>query len=389
MHKKAGASLKMKIEEIKNQCTACSACESVCPRQCININFDQEGFYYPQIDHTQCVSCGKCERVCHCLSINKESEDSIRHSFYGISQSKDVLQNSSSGGAFHHLSESVLEDGGVVFGASFDCSEQMLVHTSTMTVELEKLQKSKYIESRMSGIIPKIQKELKAGRKVLFCGTPCQVSGIKRVVPRQDNFITCDFVCHGVPSAMLFREHLQSMLKRGEAIVNVDFRPKDISWIRKYLRIQTNRRTIEIPYYLDSFYYGFMEYNAFLRRSCYNCQFRSRHISDLTIADFWGWQKFNPQMCSEDGISLIIANSELGLEQVKKIKGMEIAEIDNKFSDYIFAPKNYSEGKALRAEFYEVYEKNGFENAARKTYFKDTIKKTVKYRVKKLLGREK
>lgn len=48
----------------KQNCCGCSACRNVCPRDCITMAEDGEGFLYPQVDVSRCVECGLCSRVC-------------------------------------------------------------------------------------------------------------------------------------------------------------------------------------------------------------------------------------------------------------------------------------------------------------------------------------
>ena len=44
----------------KEICTDCTACKSVCPRQCIEMKPDTEGFAYPEIkDVLACINCKK------------------------------------------------------------------------------------------------------------------------------------------------------------------------------------------------------------------------------------------------------------------------------------------------------------------------------------------
>lgn len=46
----------------KEDCCGCAACMQACPRQCIKMTFDEEGFQYPKVNVTNCVNCGLCEK---------------------------------------------------------------------------------------------------------------------------------------------------------------------------------------------------------------------------------------------------------------------------------------------------------------------------------------
>ena len=177
--------------------------------------------------------------------------------------------------------------------------------------------KSKYIESDMNNSIEKVQKQVNDGKKVLFCGTPCQVKGLKEAIKDSNgNLLTCDFICHGVPSSLVFKDYLESFYGKDE-VTEIDFRPKSIGWSKKNIIIKTKKKVINKPYYLDYYYRGFMKENIFLRRACYRCKFRKKHYSDITIADFWGYKDLDIKLNNEKGLSLIITNTEIGNTQCR------------------------------------------------------------------------
>ena len=375
---------KKKIEQIKDICTGCMACVSKCPVKCISCELDEEGFYYPRIDHDKCIDCDKCQRVCHVMNFNSNFPDDQRHTFYGRSEKRDVLSKSTSGGAFYHLARAVLDCGGTVYAAHFDLKDRILKHSSTDMVDLESLLKSKYVESKMGETVSNIQEDICAGRQVLFCGTPCQVSGVKNAINDENDLLTTvDFICHGVPSTKILQEHLSNLVRDAE-LVEIDFRPKASGWSSINLSVKTEKKSTYIPYYIDAYYAGFMK-NVFLRRSCYDCQFRTEHRSDITIADFWGYRAVDPLMDVKDGMSLIITHTDRGVAAVTNLKDFELHEIDNKFSDYALGERRYP--LSPRKEFYDLYNKRNFKYAARKTYMKGSWKAKIKYRIKKVLGR--
>lgn len=377
----------MKIEQIREMCTGCTACKTICPQKCISMRYDDEGFLYPYINEAECIHCGICEKTCHCLN-NDDKKSQEHYSYLGLSSDDEVLNTSSSSGVFYYLAQDTLSCEGVVFGAAFDYQDRLLKHTSTDETNLTFIQKSKYVESNLGDTINKIQASIDSGRNVLFCGTPCQVSGIKSVIKDPSEYLTtCDLVCHGVPSAILFKEHLLYLCKDKE-ITNIDFRPKEVPWERKFFRITSKEGEYFRPYDVDSFYFGFMACNAFLRQSCYHCHFRDHHVSDITLADFWGWKKYDSTLNPGKGLSLIVANTEKGKQTIERLNDISITPIDNKFSDYIYSEKDYSSGEELRNRFYKLYHEHGFEKAARMTYFKEGKLKEIKYLLKKSLHRE-
>lgn len=377
----------MKIEEIKNTCTACGACVSVCPKECIKLKYDNEGFYYPAIDKDTCIKCNKCEQNCHIINYTVPNVN--KTTYYGFTKNAELRSKSTSGGAFSAIAQIVLNDGGKVYGASFDFNDNTLKHCSNEEADMEALRKSKYIESYMGDTIRHIQSDINNGKFVLFCGAPCQVAGVEHCLRDENNLLTTvDFICHGVPSSLMFKEHLKSIHKK-EKLIGIDFRPKNKGWSDKYIRIitRTRSRTRTRPYSCDTFCYGFITKNAFLRQSCYNCKYRKIHHSDITIADFWGYRKLDDKLNDEKGLSLIVANNEHGKDVVEHLKDFELSKIDNKFSDYAYADKDYSEFVDVRQRFYSNYEKYGFEKAAKKTYMNDYIVRNIKYFIKCLIGK--
>lgn len=376
----------MKIEKINETCTACGACASVCPKDCISFEFDEEGFYYPIIDKDKCIKCGLCEKNCHVLDLNVPEVE--KTTYYGYTKDEKLRYQSSSGGAFSAIADIILKNNGNVYGAVFDCNECILKHASSDDVGIETLRKSKYIESYMGKTIKSIQKDIDNGRYVMFCGTPCQAAAVKKAIKDEnDLLLVVDFICHGVPSAMLFKEHCKKIHKH-EKLLSVDFRPKDKGWSSKNIRLRTRTRTRTRSYNCDTFYYGFIKKNAFLRKSCYDCNYREVHCSDITIADFWGYRKVQEDINDEKGLSLIVTNNNKGKVIVENLENFSIVSIDNKFSEYAYLPKSWSDEKKLRKRFYEEYRKYGFEKAAKKTYMQDYNLRNIKYAVKCLIGRE-
>ena len=216
----------------KQNCCGCTACASICPKGCIAMKADKEGFCYPQIDEALCIDCGLCEKVCPLL--HKPDKHGIIN-VYGAKNIDDSVRfTSSSGGMFTLFAEQVLNRGGVVFGAAFDGSLQVC-HAGISTMqELAKLRGSKYVQSNMNGIFKQVRTLLAGGKKVLFSGTPCQIAGLKGfLIKDYANLLTVDVVCHGVPSAKVYNKHLTEIAAdTGEAVTQVKFRDKADGWKR-------------------------------------------------------------------------------------------------------------------------------------------------------------
>lgn len=197
----------------KQDCCGCNSCVQCCPKSCITMCEDEEGFLYPEVDENVCVDCGLCEKVCPVLH---QAEDRKPLAVYAAkNKNEEIRRQSSSGGVFTALAEEVIKDGGVVFGARFD-EHWEVKHDYTETVEgLSIFRGSKYVQSRIEDCYQKVEQFLRAGRKVLFSGTPCQVAGLKLFLRKEYNYLlTVDFICHGVPSPGVWREYLKEETAR-------------------------------------------------------------------------------------------------------------------------------------------------------------------------------
>lgn len=197
----------------KKDCCGCSSCVQRCPKQCITLKEDNEGFLYPIVNKEICISCGLCEKVCPVLS---QGEPRKPLKVYAAkNQDEEIRRQSSSGGVFTLLAEQVIREGGVVFGAIFDENWEVK-HDFAETIEgLAPFRGSKYVQSRIDDNYKKAERFLNQGRKVLFSGTPCQIAGLKRFLRNEyDNLLTVDFVCHGVPSPGVWRQYLKETVAR-------------------------------------------------------------------------------------------------------------------------------------------------------------------------------
>lgn len=196
----------------KEQCCGCAACVQKCPKHCISFEEDKEGFYYPVVNEELCVDCGLCEKVCPVT--NARSPKNMPQMVYAYkNENVDIRYRSSSGGFFTTLAETIIDDGGVVFGARFD-NNWRVVHGFTETKEgLKYFRGSKYVQSFIGNSFKQVEKFLKLGKTVLFSGTPCQISALYLFLRKDyENLYTMDFVCHGVPSPGIFKWYLQERI---------------------------------------------------------------------------------------------------------------------------------------------------------------------------------
>lgn len=48
------------ISKIKERCVGCKSCEQSCPKHCISMVENKEGFWYPTVDENSCIECKVC-----------------------------------------------------------------------------------------------------------------------------------------------------------------------------------------------------------------------------------------------------------------------------------------------------------------------------------------
>lgn len=295
-------------------CCGCGQCAYICPRSAIEMKIDVEGFLRPEIDNKKCVGCGLCEKKCPVN--NKKPLEPID---VVAAQSKDesIREISSSGGIFATLAKCFIEDGGVVCGAAFDENFHLRHTTAENLDDLWALVGSKYVQSDTQKIFQKIDGALKDGRKVLFCGTPCQSAAVKNAFGDNENLTVVDFICHGVPTPALLDKFIGDRFKDPRF---VSFRDKKRGWEEFSMRVDHEKGSYNVSRYKDPYIRIFLE-NVSLRPSCYNCSWKAENFSsDITIGDFWGVSKVLPSMNDDKGTSLVIVRSEKGKALFDRVK---------------------------------------------------------------------
>lgn len=346
------------------ECTGCMACYNACSHSAIKIESDALGFCYPKIDTGSCVECGHCASVCPALNPLLGQKPNII--FSGWSKDESVRMDSSSGGAFSEIARFFLERGGVVFGCVLD-THFRAIHTYIERIaDLPKLRRSKYVQSAIAYSYSEAKRFLKAGRLVLFSGTPCQIAGLLSFLKRPyENLYTVDLVCHGVPSPQLWEEYKAYVERRKEIkIKEIRFREKTISWIffRMFIKGEDGK-TYEGTYFKDRWLRVFLS-DYYLRDSCYNCHYCSTlRVSDFTIADWWGYKgrKKADRGFRKKGVSLVLVNTPRG-ESLGCLDGMYLSR--RTLKEAIATNKSFIKpwGKPDEFEIYRLmYPKCSFE----------------------------
>lgn len=314
----------------KHKCCGCSACMQRCPKQCISMQQDAQGFLYPAVDKNRCIDCKLCEKVCPIISA--KSVHNPLAVFAVKNANEDVRMSSSSGGVFTSLAEFVVDRGGVVFGALFNDRFEVVHDYVSTKIGITKLQGSKYVQSKIGKTFKQAETFLKEGRLVLYSGTPCQIAGLKKYLRfKTNNLITVEIVCHGVPSPLIWEKYVNYVQHScNKDIGNVLFRDKCSGWrIYSVNIVDKSNNSMLLEKAIENVYMnGFLK-NLFLRPSCFDCKFKIKNSeADFTIGDFWGVEKFLRSFDDNRGVSVVMANTEHAKEVLEKCVNLIISPID-------------------------------------------------------------
>ena len=377
----------IKIDNKKN-CCGCTACESICAHKAITMQPDALGFLYPVVDANKCVECGLCEKVC-AFNDNYDKSQNLLHPIVYGARHKDIaeVESSRSGAAFIAISDYILENGGIVYGAGYTEHFRVIHKRAVTKEERNEFKGSKYVQSDLTGIFSQVKKDLRDGYTVLFSGTPCQTAGLHSFIGNKlnTNLILMDIVCHGVPSPYIWRDYLSYMEEKHKSeICYANFRDKNsFGWKahRESYVFKKNEKKVSSTIYTSIFYQHIM-----LRHSCGECKYTNlQRPSDITIADFWGWEKTNASINADDkGLSLVICNTEKGkniFDTVKTRMEVVLADINNCLQPNLVRPTKIH---PQRMTFEKDYINNGIGYIIKKygnsglRYYAKKYKKKIK-----------
>lgn len=318
---------RMSIEIYTDNCTGCGVCVYKCPSNAIAMEENIEGFLYPRVNKDVCVGCGKCVESCT-LNLNRALFNHISSGGYvGEIKNKDILLDSSSGGAFSGIVEAYKPD--IIYGMCWRGNE--VVCESATINDYSKLRKSKYIQAKMADVYLRIKSDIQEGKRVLFCGVPCQIAAVISFFgEKPQSLFFLEIVCHGVASPGFLKEYIAFKEKQQcSRIVNIEFRKKDKrlgDWEFFNTVFTYENGKIE-KNYRDPFMWLFLE-RYILRKCCGKCIYsREERLGDVVVGDYWGCKELKPKYYNKFGVSFIIPLSDLGISVIKDIKSMKLNEV--------------------------------------------------------------
>ena len=382
----------------KSKCCGCCACVDVCAHKAITLKTDIEGFWYPEVNAELCTNCGLCDKICpelHIDELKKNDYSQPAKTIAAIHKRMDVRWDSTSGGAFSALADVMYEQGGYVSGAIYNEDFSVRNYVSNNPEDLVRLRSSKYLQSKAEGLYAEIRTLLRKGEKVLACGTPCQMAALRSFLRKDyDNLIIVDFICRGVNSPKVYRKYLDSLeRKHGGKVVYVKAKNKELGWRNLTRKVVFDNGAVYYGVSMDDDFRRGYHTNVYCRPSCYNCQYKGfPRMSDITIADYWGIEKVDPNLDNNIGTSMILLNSKKGEAYFELVKD-KLEYRETSFQSILAGNpalvSPLSLAKINREQFFEDLDKSTFEEVTAK-YFplgnvnlrKLSLKQKIKHVIK-------
>lgn len=379
----------------KGKCCGCGACYNICPKNAVIMVEDEEGFRYPKVDKEKCINCGLCKKVCPCSNEYKNKkilEETIAYG--GWNKNEDIRAISTSGGVFTAIAEKIINMNGIVCGAVYD-ENLNVVHTIVdNTQDLRRMNGSKYVQSNIKENYKKVKEYLEQGRKVLFSGTPCQVSGLNTyLIKEYQNLYTCDIVCHGVPSTKVFNKLKEELRKDNSSdIKSINFRDKSSGWQEYSFSVDFENNKKYIKKANEVAYMKFFLSDIDLRPSCSQCNFaKLPRYCDFTLGDFWGVNNCYPELNKDNkGTSLILVHTEKGKKFLENLEDIYIQKCDLekaiKGNPSILEHKPASKNRKL---FFENLDKLNLDTLNKKFIPKSGFLKKIKSKLRNFIKNKK
>lgn len=375
-------------------CTGCGACVQRCPKQCISWTAKEFGFRYPQVDEATCTDCGLCEKVC---PIDKELQaPTTQRTYAAVHKDFDVLEKSTSGGAFTALADTFFSQGGVVYGAAMLNDMKVKHIRAENRSAFADLRSSKYLQSDIGTTYQMAEQDLNQGKTVLYSGTPCQINGLKCFLRKDyEKLYTADIVCHGVGSQAYFDKYMEFAKKRYGNIKALKFRAKEyVGWScgGGVVVVDTPDGVKKIPYRdYDNYYYSYFLSGDIYRKCCYSCKYaNTKRVGDFSLGDYWGVEALHLPLKTENGCSLVLVNNEKALVLLRNMNALDCVEtsIEDAIrrNEQLKTPSKQSMNREKRIKEYEELGASAIQkiylNEHKRYVLKGLIKSMIPYKIK-------
>jgi coenzyme F420-reducing hydrogenase beta subunit len=376
----------------KSKCCGCNACGNICPKDAIIMQHDNEGFLYPYVNETKCIKCELCIKICPIINKYKKNADYKCDFIGGYNKDKNILKDSSSGGIFWLLVENIIAKNGVIYGVELGDNFYVFHNRSETLNESKKFMKSKYLESNIGLIYRKVKNDLENKLYVLFSGTPCQIAGLYSYLGQEySTLYTCDVICHGVPSKIVFDKYIQELnIHQKAKAVSICWRDKIKGWgppnrVTVYF---DNNEKLTTSSMKNPYQAGFLK-NLYLRPSCYKCNWaKLPRIGDISLADFWNYE--GKLSNDNKGLSIIILSSAKGYQlfnEIKKYIEYEFVseQMITRKSRHVHLPPLNNKKRDL---FFRDFNKYSFKKLSKKYIYNTIFRKllsAIKWKIYKII----
>lgn len=310
------------ITEVVDQylCHSCGSCFTSCGHDSISYHKTTAGYLFPKIDYDTCTNCGLCHDVCpgdhfnDSLVNNTPIDPFIGNTiqtYIGKSTDEFIYKNSQSGGGITAVLTYLLDSNKIsaaivttMNGESLPDSKAIIV---TSSKELLQAQKSKYIPTNITSLLPQI-KNIEG--KIAMVGLSCHFHGLDNLLKinknLRDKIIRIGLVCDRVMlhSAVDFL----SQKVTNKKVTNFIFRDTLNTGYPGNITVFTDKKM----HILDKSYRKTMK-NYFTPARCYLCFDKMNIYSDIVVGDPHGFEDID----KENGESLIISRTLLGEQIIK------------------------------------------------------------------------
>lgn len=325
----------------KRECTSCQLCATMCAREAIKIELNEDGFYRPVMDADKCTDCGLCTKVCYKfdedVKITTKEQLSYTDFYSAWSNDDAIVKDTTSGGIGDLLAHELLKEDYKVVGCAYNDELARAEHRiATTEEELIPFRGSKYIQSYTFEALKEVVKNCRQEKYAVF-GTPCQIYALSKIAEMKkcrDNFFFVDLYCHGCPSLLAWQKYQKYIKEKvgADSFEKVEFRSKTLGWgafsvsfYNKGKRIFNSSRNL----------HGFYELffcDQVLNDGCHECQLRGTHeYTDIRLGDFWG-KKYLNNTRGVSGVSIVTNRAKAVFE---KIKAADVTIAECKYDEFL------------------------------------------------------
>ncbi len=378
-------------------CAGCGLCASICPKGAISYKTNEKGFIKPVIDEEKCVHCGLCANRCSELQVYRKLE--FKQGIYALKNKVHASSNSSTIGFVNMLAEKIINEGGVVFGVAYSKTNSKFVKAEAIE-DLKKIQGSKYYQADITNIYSEIKELISKNKKVMVCGTPCQIAGLYNRFGDNQNLLLVQVICHGVPPYKLFQRTCKEVY--GAVPNNVNFKLHEPAWDNYSVEYTFVDKTQKILRTEEDFMKLYLADIA-LNDCCYTCNYAGKNTgADFIVGDCWGINWINKKFYDKNGVSIVDPCSSEAKKLLLETKSVyDIYKIPkskyNSCNPNLFRCPHTLEKENSQLDFFEQIKnksvKEAYKNivppeanqANSKLTFKQKLKRKIKTIIKKII----